>query len=75
MLITFGILLGTSAYQYFKEAKETLNWIHPYLILMSAIAVEMFHLFCLSVHYLVFSYDGEGLFVLYVFAVISKIIS
>ena len=42
---------------------------------MSSIAVEMFHLFCLSIHYLVYSYDGEGIFVFYVFAVIAKIIS
>ena len=42
---------------------------------MSAIAVDMFYLLCLSIHYLVYAYDGEGVFVLYVFSVIAKIIS
>lgn len=29
MLLVFTALLGTTAYNYFKQAKEDLTWVHP----------------------------------------------
>jgi hypothetical protein len=75
MIVIYWALLGSSVYSYFKEAKESMSWVHPLGILIMAICLELFHLGCMTIHYWVYSYDGEGVFVFYVFATISKIVS
>ena len=75
MVVVFTILLGTSAYNYFKQSKEDMSWIHPQVILMSSILIEVIHLLFQTVHYWVYYYDGEGIFVFYVFALINKVIA
>jgi len=75
MLLVFTALLCTTAYNYFKQAKEDLTWVHPQVILMASILVEVCHLTCLVIHYWVYYYDGEGIFVFKVFALINKVVA
>jgi len=75
MLVFFTLMLGTTAWSYFKQSKENLSWVHPQAILMASILIEVFHLMFKAIHYWVYFYDGEGVFVFYVFALINKVVA
>ncbi len=72
MLILFNVFLGTTVWNYFKDARETRNWFQPLGILIIAILFELAHLSALTLHLLLFSVNGYGFFPLYVLSIITQ---
>lgn len=63
-LAIFMVFLGFTGFKLFKELSNEIHAETPLIFLAAAIVLEVYHLACEFIHLLIYSFDGDGLWIL-----------
>ena len=75
MLVLFLYFLGVSGYKFWLDLKLSEAWETPLGLLIVALLLEIGHLGFNIVHLTAYAYDGDGIMVFKVFAIMNQVMS